>query len=133
MTDSRHLSVRIDRPATDVYAFASNPTNLPQWAPGLGTAVVHERGAWYVETPGGRARVTFAPPNEYGVLDHEVVTPSGEAVFVPLRALADGDGTEVVFTLRRAPGMTDDELERDAALVAADLERLKEVVESLPW
>ena len=105
--DTRHLSVRIDRPAREVYAFASDPANLPSWAPGLGSAVVQEDGAWFVVTPEGRARVTFAPANEFGVLDHEVVTPSGETVHVPLRAIADGDACDVVFTLRRGPGMTD--------------------------
>ncbi|WP_182112400.1 MULTISPECIES: SRPBCC family protein [unclassified Actinotalea] len=130
--ESRHLSVRIDRPATEVYAFASNPANLPRWAPGLGSEVVHERGGWFVQTPAGRARVTFAPPNEYGILDHEVLTPAGEAVHVPLRVLTAGDGSEVVFTLRAAPGMTAADLERDAALVTADLQRLKRVLEGRP-
>ena len=130
--DSRHLSVYIDRPVAEVYAFASDPANLPRWAPGLGSAVVHEGDAWYVETPDGRVRVTFAPYNEFGVLDHEVVTPSGETVYVPLRAIADGTGCEVVFTLRRSPGMTDAEFERDTALVSGDLALLKQVLEAAP-
>lgn len=129
MTESRHLSVHVERPMAEVYAFASDPANLPRWAPGLGSAVVQVDGSWFVETSGGRVRVTFAPQNEYGVLDHEVLTPTGETVDVPMRAIADGDATEVVFTLRRAPGMTDDELERDAGLVTADLARLKDVLE----
>jgi hypothetical protein len=127
--ESRHLSVYIDRPMVEVYAFASNPANLPRWAPGLGSSVVREQQHWFVETPEGRVRVTFAPENEYGVLDHEVVTPSGDTVYVPLRAVADGDGCEVVFTLRRSPGMTDAEFERDTALVTGDLALLKEVLE----
>jgi hypothetical protein len=126
---SRHLSVHIDRPLSTVYAFASDPANLPRWAPGLGSSIVQEDGVWFVETPQGRARVTVAPDNPYGVLDQEVVTPSGETVYVPLRVTEDGDGSEVVFTLRRTPGMTDAELERDAALVTADLELLKRVLE----
>ncbi|MEU4371748.1 SRPBCC family protein [Micromonospora chersina] len=130
-TESRHLSVHIDRPAAEVYAFVSDPRNLPRWAPGLGSSVVCEDGEWFVETPEGRARVTFAPRNEYGVLDHEVVTPSGETVYVPLRAIADGDGCEVVFTVRRSPGMTDAEFDRDAGLVAADLGLLKKVLETV--
>ena len=128
-TESRHLSVHIDRPVADVYAFASDPANLPLWAPGLGSSVVRENGIWFVETPAGRVQVTFAPDNEFGVLDHEVVTPSGGTVYVPLRAVADGDGCEVIFTLRRSPGMTDSEFERDAGLVAGDLARLKTVME----
>ncbi len=129
-TESRHLSVHIDRPVADVYAFVSDPAHLPLWAPGLGTSVVRADGHWFVETPAGRARVTFAPSNEYGVLDHEVVTPSGETVYVPLRAIADGLGCEVVFTVRRSPGMTDAEFDRDAGLVMADLARLKTVMEA---
>jgi hypothetical protein len=126
---SRHLSVYIDRPVSQVYAYASDPANLPRWAPGLGSSAVEVDGAWFVETAEGRARVTFAPDNEYGVLDHEVLTPSGEAVYVPLRAIADGDGCEVVFTLRRAAGMTEADFERDTALVKRDLALLKEVLE----
>src|SRR4051794_18030016 len=129
MTDSQHLSVFIDRPVSEVYAFTSDPANLPRWAPGLGTAVVRDGADWFVETPEGRVQGTFAPANDYGVLDHHVVTPSGQTVYVPLRAIPDGDGSEVVFTLRRSPGMTDAELERDAGLVRGDLALLKEVLE----
>lgn len=123
------MSVYIDRPVAQVYEYVSDPANLPRWAPGLGGSVVEVDGAWYVETPEGRARVTFAPDNEYGVLDHDVLTPSGEAVYVPLRAIADGDGCEVVFTVRRAPWMTDADFERDAAQVRHDLALLKEILE----
>ena len=128
--ESRHLSVYIDRPVAEVYAFASNPANLPPMGARSGQ-LGGARGSqnWFVETPEGRVRVTFAPENEYGVLDHEVVTPSGDTVYVPLRAVAAGDGCEVVFTLRRSPGMTDAEFERDIALVTGDLALLKKVLE----
>jgi hypothetical protein len=129
-TRSRHLSVYIDRPASAVCAFVGNPANLPRWAQGLGGAVVQIDDRWFVETPEGRAQVTFAPDNEYGVIDHEVVTPSGDLVYVPMRAIADGDGCEVVFSLRREPGMTDAEFERDTALVNSDLVLLKKVLEA---
>jgi len=129
-TESRHLSVFVDRPVAEVYTFASDPANLPRWAPGLGSAVVQEDGDWFVETTQGRVQVTFAPANDLGVLDHVVRTPTGETVYVPMRALADGDGSEVVFTLRRLDWMTDADLDRDAALVSGDLARLKAVVES---
>jgi hypothetical protein len=35
----------------------------------------------------------------------------------------------VVFTLRRLPGMSSEDFERDAGLVQADLARLKQVLE----
>ncbi|KKJ94696.1 SRPBCC family protein [Micromonospora sp. HK10] len=129
-SESRHLSVHVDRPVAAVYAFAADPANLPRWAPGLGSSVTLVDGEWFVETPEGPARLTFAPRNEYGVLDHEVVTPAGETVYVPLRVIADGPGCEVVFTLRRSPGMTDVDFARDAELVSDDLARLKRVLET---
>ncbi|HZG93381.1 MAG TPA: SRPBCC family protein [Mycobacteriales bacterium] len=50
-TESRHLSVHIDRPLAEVYAFAADPANLPRWAPGLGSAVVQEDGQWTSRRP----------------------------------------------------------------------------------
>jgi Polyketide cyclase / dehydrase and lipid transport len=127
---SRHLDVHIDRAPADVYDYVRDPRNLPSWAAGLGSTVEQVDGRWYVETPGGRAAVAFAPRNDLGVLDHVVTTPSGAVVHVPMRVVRDGDGAEVVFTVRREPGMTDAEFERDAGLVAADLARLKHLLES---
>jgi hypothetical protein len=76
--------------------------------------------------------VEFAPPNEFGVLDHVVRLPSGEAVYNPLRVIPGGVGglgCEVLFTVRRRPGMTDAEFDADVAAVAADLEVLRRLLE----
>lgn len=77
----------------------------------------------------GRVTFAFVSRNEYGVLDHDVTLPSGETVYNPMRVIADGTGCEVVFTLRRQPGMTDDDFARDADAVSADLATLKRVLE----
>jgi Polyketide cyclase / dehydrase and lipid transport len=129
MTQSRHLSVSIDRPVAPVYAFVADPANLSRWAAGLGGPAVRTGDGWFVETPAGRARITFAPANDYGVLDHEVVTPTGETVHVPMRVVADGEGCEVIFTVRRAPGASDEEFDQDAGRVGADLAHLKQILE----
>lgn len=131
--ESRHLSVHIDRSAAEVYAYASDPARLPEWAAGLGSAVEKIDGRWYVETGAGRLGLDFAPPNTYGVLDHDVTLPSGEVVYNPMRVLADAaggaGGCEVVFTLRRQPEMTGEDFEHDAAAITADLVRLKALIE----
>jgi hypothetical protein len=128
-TESRHLSEHIDRPARVVYEYASDPANLAHWAPGLGASVRLEDGRWLVDVPGGSAEVVFVPRNDLGVLDHEVHLPDGTIVYVPFRVIADGERSEVVFTVRRAAGMTDDEFDRDAAAVTADLALLKRILE----
>jgi hypothetical protein len=40
------------------------------------------------------------------VLDHYLTQRSGEVSYVPMRVIADDNGSEVVFTARRRPGMT---------------------------
>ena len=129
-TDTAHLAERIDRPANDVYAYVSNPANLTAWAPGLGGSVEQAGGEWFVLSEGmGRVRVQFAPPNGFGVLDHVVTLESGEQFLNPLRVVPYGDGSEITFSVRRAPGTSDEDFARDTGLVAADLARLKEILE----
>lgn len=127
---SRHISIRIDRPATAVYDFAADPLNLPRWASGLaGSRVEYDGERWFTESPMGRVAFTFAAHNDFGVLDHEVTLPSGVTVYNPLRVIPDGDGCEVVFTLRQGPEMSHEDFERDAATVAKDLAALKALLE----
>ena len=128
-TESRHIGERIGRPAGEVYDYASDPVNLPRWAPGLGSSVEKSGGRWFVQTSMGRVGFAFVPRNEYGVLDHDVTLPSGEVVYNPMRVIADGHDCEVVFTLRRRPGMSDAEFSEDAGAVAADLARLRRILE----
>ena len=126
-----HLSVGIDRPASHVYDFAADPLNLPRWAAGLAGSMVERDGErWLTQSPMGRVTFTFAPRNQFGVLDHDVTLPSGETVHNPLRVIADGDGCEVVFTLRQRPGMTDADFERDLDAVTKDLAMLKSLLEN---
>ncbi|MFF5568315.1 SRPBCC family protein [Streptomyces sp. NPDC012623] len=127
---SRHISTHIDRAAKEVYDYASDPANLPEWAHGLGKSIEKVGGRWIADSsPLGRVVVAFAPENEFGVLDHDVTLPSGEVVYNPVRVIAEGTGSEVVFTLRRQPGMSDEDFQRDADAVSADLAALKRVVE----
>ena len=129
-SESRQISESIDRPAAEVYDYAADPAHLPEWAPGLGRSVENVDGRWFVETPAGRAGVAFVERNEFGVLDHEVTLPSGDVIYNPMRVVPNGDGCEVVFSLRRLPGMSSEDFERDAGLVQADLTRLKQVLEA---
>ncbi len=130
MSESRHLTVSIDRPAAAVYAYARDPAHLPDWAAGLAAGIRRERGEWVADSPMGRVLVRFVPVNEYGVLDHDVVLPDGTSVTNPLRVLADGERAEVVFTARRRPPMTDAEWAADVEAITADLERLKRAIEA---
>jgi uncharacterized membrane protein len=129
VSTSREIAVRIARPAAEVSAYARDERNLPAWAAGLAAGVEQVDGRWFTDSPMGRVEVRFTS-DEPGVLDHDVVLPSGETVTNPLRVHPAGDGCEVVFTLIRRPGTTDAALEDDAAAVGADLERLRSLLEA---
>jgi uncharacterized protein YndB with AHSA1/START domain len=132
MADVHHVSVSIDRPPEEVYGFASDPRNLPRWAAGLARSVVRSEGVmWIVDSPMGKLRVRFTERNTFGVLDHDVTLESGETVHNPMRVLPRGEGSEVVFTLFRRQGVTDDELARDRDAVERDLSALKELLEGI--
>lgn len=126
----RHLSVSIDRPPADVYAFVRDPSSLPRWAAGLGSAIAEVNGEWIADAPVGRVKVRFVERNALGVLDHEVTLPSGASVLNPLRVLPNGTGSEVAFTLVRQPGTTDQAFEDDARAVERDLAALKRLLEA---
>jgi hypothetical protein len=128
--ESRIVSEWIDRPVQEVYDFVADPAHLPAWAGGLGGGIENDGGDWFVSSPEGRIGVAFVPRNEYGVLDHYVTFPSGETYYNPMRATVGGKGCEVAFSVRRLEGMTDAEFDRDAGLVAADLTRLKAILEA---
>jgi hypothetical protein len=130
MSESLHLSTYVDRPAAEVYAYAGDPAHLPHWAAGLSGSVERRDGRWFADSPMGEVEVRFAPENAYGVLDHDVTLPDGTTVVNPMRVLPDAGGCEVVFTLRRRPGMTEEEFATDAAAVRADLAALRALLES---
>ena len=117
---SRHVSIWIAADFDAVHDIASDPAQLPRWAAGLSDPALAD------------STVVFVPFNELGVLDHVVRLPSGEQVYNPMRVIPQQLGDthcEVVFTVRRRPGMTNQQFEADAAAVAADLTTLRDLVE----
>lgn len=125
----RHISVSIDRPPGEVYAFASNPANLPQWATGLSGSIRKINGEWIADAPAGKVKIRFAARNEFGILDHEVTLESGVKIYVPMRVIANNKGSEISFTLMRQPEMSDEKFAEDARWVEKDLGKLKALLE----
>jgi hypothetical protein len=116
---SRHVSVWMNVPADVVYRLASDIDQMPRWAAGLADPAL------------GAVDVRFVGDNQFGVLDHIVRLPSGEEAYNPMRVVPEAVGAarcEVVFTVRRAEGVTDEQFDADAAAVTADLETLRGLV-----
>ncbi|MXN43696.1 SRPBCC family protein [Shinella kummerowiae] len=127
---ARIIHRTIARDWRTVYAFAARPEAMPLWASGLAAGLTRDGEEWVADGgPIGDVRVRFAPPNDFGVIDHKVTLPNGIVVDNALRVVPNGDGAEVMFTLLRQPGMDDAAFEADAAHIARDLDALKRLME----
>lgn len=129
MLESRTLNVSIDAPPERVYRFVSDPGNLPRWATAFCKSVRRSNADWIVETPQGPVKIRFADRNAFGVLDHYVTPAPGVEVYVPMRVVPNGSGSEVIFTLFRSPEMSEEAFAEDAGMVKRDLRALKNVLE----
>ena len=127
--ESRTITVRIDRPFDTVYEFLVDPANWNQWAFGLGKNIRRSQDGWIADSDGGVARVQFTTRNSFGVVDHTVIRPSGQRVYVPMRLIANSSGCELLFTLFREPNMSDAQFASDAGFVERDLNGLKRLLE----
>jgi hypothetical protein len=126
---AKHISVGIDAPAQTVYAYLSNPLNLPSWAAGLSRSTIKASGDhWIANSPIGDVKVKFVDKNNLGVVDHEVTLPNGEVNYNALRVIRNNNGSEVIFTLYRLPRMNDAEFATDADLIRKDLEALRKIL-----
>ncbi|WP_101841925.1 SRPBCC family protein [Halobacillus sp. Marseille-P3879] len=129
MFETKTISVTINRPMQEVYRFVHEPMNLPAWAKSFCLTVANRNDEWMVETEDGPAKIRFVDDNPYGVLDHYVTIGGGAEILNPMRVIPNGPGCEVLFTLFRLPEMSEDHFMLDAAMIANDLQMLKETLE----
>jgi len=126
---SKHVSVSINRPADEVYAFASDPQNLPKWAAGLSGSIKNVEDEWIAESPMGSVRIEFSGKNRFGILDHHVTLPSGVTFYNPMRVFPNDSGSELIFTVYQRPDVSAEMFAEDVDAVTRDLNVLKSLLE----
>ncbi len=133
---SRTLSVSINCKPKTIYEFVLNLENFPIWAKMACRSIKLLDGEWIAETPQGQAKVRIVERNDLGILDHYVRLLSSpnidEEVFVPMRIVQNGDGSEVVFTVYQLEGMSEEKYAEDLRMVEQDLQNLKSIIENIP-
>lgn len=122
------ISVSINKPAAEVYAFASNPENFPKWIAFI-KSMTRQGDIWLAETDLGNIQIRFVPNNEFGVIDHDVTLPDGETINNPMRVIPNKNGSEFIFTLFWRTNKTEKEFNEDAQAVTKDLQKLKQIME----
>lgn len=128
MQRAHTVSVGIAADPKAIYAYASDPANLPSWAPGMVKSIRKVGAKWVAQTPLGEVTFRFAAANELGVLDHDVEA-GGRTFHNPMRVVPNGDGGEVLFTLVQLPEVTDQQFQQDMDTVRADLNKLRTLLE----
>ena len=126
------ITVSIDRPYAEVYAFCSEPMSFGRWnlLPGALLEPIGGRD-YLVDLPQGRRVMRFMAPNDLGVLDYEVREPSSQAGMVrPLRLIVNGSGADLQMTWFQQPGVSDEQYRSEVEWLRSDLLRLKTFLES---
>ena len=57
---SKIIAVSVATPASCAYAFASNPANMPQWAPAFVKSIANVNGEWIIDSNLGKVKIEFA-------------------------------------------------------------------------
>ncbi|RST54560.1 SRPBCC family protein [Variovorax sp. MHTC-1] len=123
------VSQAVDVSAEAVYAFARQMENLPLWASGLAKGIEQRGGEWFADSPMGQVKVTMAPANSFGVLDHDVTLPDGVSVHNAFRVTPCGNGSLLTFVVLRSAGASQESFDADVAHVRQDLLALKQQLE----
>jgi len=105
----KNINVSINKPAKDVYQFASNPENFPKWVQFV-KSITRQNDSWTAQTDLGTIRMKFAPQNEFGIIDHHVTLANGDTIYNPMRVIPNNKGCEFIFTLFWLPGRSETKL-----------------------
>jgi uncharacterized protein YndB with AHSA1/START domain len=125
------ITVAIERPFAEVYAFLADPMNFAKWAVNPGSIMTPIGGGdWLVDRPRGQSGIRFAPRNNFGVLDYEVFpVTGGNGPVTPVRLVPNGDGCELVLIWLQRDGVSEEKFRSDAEWVQSDIQRLKTLLE----
>lgn len=130
MQKTQTVSVSLKQNQERVYRYLSDPENTPTWSLFIqAISQIDGTKTWRAKTKDATVEMRFSPENPWGILDHWVRINETTEVYVPFRVVANGEGSEVLFTVFRQPGMTDQAFADDLAMVTTDLAHLKEVLE----
>lgn len=127
---SHLIHFTIARPVEEVYAFLADPQNYPRWAAVDGGISQLRQNEWLTRTPFGDRVVRFSAPNAYGILDHAVFAPGDEPVTMPMRVVANGDGTDLMFLFYRRDDMSEEQFRSTVEWVTTDLLTLQSLLET---
>jgi uncharacterized protein YndB with AHSA1/START domain len=131
-TPARLATFSIHKPLRDVYEFLLRPENFARWAFVGDTKMTSlGDGDWAVETSVGPRILRFADRNRDFVLTHSARNlPTDTPSIIPMRLMANGDGTELIYVFMPRPALSEAEWVSMIEWVTADLGALTSYLEN---
>jgi hypothetical protein len=131
------VTVTIDAPLVKVAADLADPTTHPAWATEFYAGPVHPAGGGEFTAPvpmlGGEVRHRIDADIARGILDLYYAPPGAPyGPPIPVRLVPNVDGTDVLWTLARFPGVSDQAWQQGLASMARELQALKRRHETQP-
>ena len=124
MTRSRTISITVKKKTGD--AFDSILQLPPKIMP---DARISDDGWWSFNGPHGLSKLKFHENKSLGILDHQYVDEES-SWNVPMRVVSNGDFSEVVITLNKPNGISDEQFDQRMHELGEIVHVMKNILES---
>jgi hypothetical protein len=124
-------SISIQAPPGAVLDVVGEPRNLPRWAPEFARGIRADADGWLVDTGAGELRIEVRVSRALGTVDLLRPTAPGAAETGAFaRVIANGAGSEFLFTLFFPPESDDAVVESQRAVVDEELRTVRALAET---
>ena len=120
---SRTIAISVKRKTGDVFEAILNLP--PKMAP---DAEKRDDDWWSFTTERGPAKLKFFENKQHGILDYQFI--DGEAKWdVPMRVVSSGDSSEILITLIKPEGMSEEVFEKRTKEMEQITQTMKQIIE----
>lgn len=103
---AKTITVTLAAEPQQVFAFLTQPENLPRWNAALCRSVRREGDEWVADSPRGSLSVRWVRDDRSGLVDL-VLQVSGAELIWAMRILSNGSGAELIITVVQPQGLSD--------------------------
>lgn len=124
MVRSRTISIIVEKKTGDAFDAILNmpPKMMPD-------AEINDSGWWSFTGPYGKSKLKFNENKSLGILDHQYIDEESKWD-IPMRVVSNGDVSEVIITLNKPDGMTNDQFDKRMQELGEMFNSMKNIIES---
>jgi len=128
---SASRTVVLGAPKSKVFAFLSEPQNLPKWATGFCRELISGDDGLKLVTPQGEIFFRMETDEDSGVIDMYGGPAPDQMAYFPTRVVdLPGGGSAYTFTNIQWPGISDDDFKAQCAGLSEEFENIRRLTEA---